>query len=63
MGWGRVSPAPWALLGPDRFECGPQAFVSPSLVIPGSVDVLHIGLLSAVRLHRAADFLSFGVPS
>ena len=61
MGWGRVSPAPWALpVSPCRLERGVQAFISPSLVVPGAVDVLHIGLLSVPVLVAPGLFIVLG---
>ena len=62
--WGRVSPAPWPLLGPDRFERGPQALNRLAVGVPYAVDSLnrvHTCLLSARCSDHRADFFVFRV--
>lgn len=59
---GPGSPGPDGLpISPSRFKRGVQAFISPSLVVPGSVDALHIGLLSAARGPAGRLFFVLGL--
>lgn len=61
--WGRGDPAPLDLpVSPCRLESGVQAFISPSLVVPGAVDAFHIGLLSVPVSYHRDYFLSWGFP-
>lgn len=55
-------PGPVALPRPDRQQGGSQAFVSLSLVVPGALNVFHIGLLSAPVVETGADFFILGFP-